>query len=49
MEFTFLFLSYYFLGLRLSFPLLLFLLSAVVALGLLVATRESWRRGDAIY
>jgi voltage-gated potassium channel len=49
MEFTFLFLSYYFVALKLGYPLLLFLMTVIVILGLVVARRESWSHGDAIY
>lgn len=49
MEFTFLFLQLFWVGIQLAAPLLIFLFLLIVILGQFVAHRESWERFDAIY
>ncbi len=49
MQFTFQFLKYFFYGLELAIPLLLFMVIIITTLGQIVGQRESWTRFDALY
>ncbi len=49
MDFTLTFIYWFLFGLYLSAPVLLSLVLIVVAIGLLVGRRESWKPGDALY
>lgn len=49
MEFTWLFLKLFYLGLLLTAPILIFLALVVVVLGQIAGRRESWNRGEALY
>jgi len=49
MEFTFDYLQIFYLGLKLSSPLLAFAITLIILLGMIVGLRESWGRLDSIY
>ena len=49
MQFTFEFLEYFFYGLELATPLLIFMAFMIILLGQIVGQRESWSRFDALY
>ena len=49
MEFTFDYLQIFYLGLKLSSPLLAFAATVIILLGMIVGLRESWGRLDSIY
>jgi voltage-gated potassium channel len=49
MEFTYQFISFFAIGIKLSLPLLLTMFVFICGLGLVVGRREAWRRGDAVY
>lgn len=49
MEFTFQFIKYFYYGLDLAAPLLIFLALVIVLLGQIVGQRESWSRFDSLY
>ncbi len=49
MEFTFQFIEYFYYGLNLAAPLLIFLALVIVLLGQIVGQRESWSRFDSLY
>jgi voltage-gated potassium channel len=49
MEFTFQFIKYFYYGLDLAAPLLIFLALLIVVLGQVVGQRESWSRFDSLY
>jgi len=48
-EFTFQFIKYFYYGLDLAAPLLIFLALLIVLLGQVVGQRESWSRFDSLY
>jgi len=49
MDFTFLFVKLFFLGIGLTAPILLFLALIIVLLGQWAGRRESWSRFEALY
>ncbi len=49
MDFTIAFIKIFFVLIYMAMPLLLFLASVVVVLGLVVGHREGWRPGDSVY
>ncbi len=49
MEFTFIFLEIFFLGLGLITPLLLFLALLIIVFGQIAGAREGWPRLDSLY
>jgi len=49
MEFTFNYLLFFYVNLKLAFPLLAFSIMLIILLGLIVSVRESWDRYDSIY
>lgn len=49
MQFTFHFIKYFYYGLGLAAPLLIFLALLIVVLGQVVGQRESWSRFDSLY
>lgn len=49
MQFTFQFIKYFYYGLGLAAPLLIFLAMLIVVMGQVVGQRESWSRFDSLY
>lgn len=49
MQFTFEFINFFALGLKLALPLLVSLIMFIYFLGFVVGRRENWGHGDAIY
>lgn len=49
MEFTLLFLKLFFYGLKLTAPILSFLVAVIVILGQIAGKQESWGRSEALY
>ena len=49
MEFTFQFIEYFYYGIWLAAPLLIFLVLLIIVLGQVVGQRESWDRFDSLY
>lgn len=49
MTYTLLFLELFYIGLKLTAPILLFLALVITGLGQVTGRRESWSRGEALY
>ena len=49
MEFTYQFINFFAIGIKLSLPLLVTLVILISTFGLVVGRREPWARGDSVY